>query len=147
AWSRCRTRSGPRTGCARSTTARRRTSRSRPRENERRPRGRAQLSGWSATPRGPLPHNGSVSDRWEPSTERGLRLPSGRLVRGRGLRRPAPPGPDPTFGVYLLGRPPPEVAWEHRWLHWPDFRLPSDRAEARRVLQEAWERAADERVE
>jgi len=84
---------------------------------------------------------------WEPTTDRLLRLPSGRLVRGRGLRQPMPAGPEPTFGVYLLGRPPPEVAWERRWLRWPDFRLPSDHEEARRVLREAWERALDERVE
>lgn len=58
-----------------------------------------------------------------------------------------PAGPSPTFGVYLLGQPPPAVAWEHRWLRWPDFRLPSDRDEARRVLREVWERAAGERVE
>ncbi len=30
---------------------------------------------------------------------------------------------------------------------WPDFRLPSDRTLARGVLREAWERAAEERVE
>ena len=35
-----------------------------------------------------------------------LRLPSGRLVRGRGLRRPLPEGPQPTFALYLLGREP-----------------------------------------
>jgi hypothetical protein len=88
-----------------------------------------------------------MTDTWEPTAERVLHLPSGRLVRGRGLRLPIPAGPAPTFGVYLLGKPPPEVAWEHRWLRWPDFRLPSDRAETRRVLQEVWERAADERIE
>ena len=44
-----------------------------------------------------------------------LRLPSGRLVRGRGLRRPLPAGQVPTFGVYLVGRPPPQVPWESRW--------------------------------
>ena len=76
-----------------------------------------------------------------------LALPSGRLIRGRGLSRPMPDGELPTFGVYLLGKPPPAVAWEHRWLRWPDFRLPSDRDEARRVLREVWERAVDERVE
>ena len=35
-----------------------------------------------------------------------LRLPSGRLVRGRGLSRPLPEGPAPAFGLYLLGRDP-----------------------------------------
>jgi hypothetical protein len=77
-----------------------------------------------------------------------LRLPSGRLVRGRGLRRPPEPGtPTPSYGVYLLGRRPPEVSWEARWIRWPDFRLPADRATARGILTEAWERAASGRVE
>lgn len=74
-------------------------------------------------------------------------LPSGRLVRGRGLREPMPPGHPPTFGVFLLGRRPPEVGWTTRWIRWPDFWLPMDRGYARQVLIEAWERAATERVE
>ncbi|MFE2262864.1 protein-tyrosine phosphatase family protein [Streptomyces griseosporeus] len=77
-----------------------------------------------------------------------VRLPSGRLVRGRGLRRPPDPAaPDPAYGVYLLGRQPPATAWESRWIRWPDFRLPADREAARAILTEAWERAADGRVE
>ncbi|MFB9428339.1 protein-tyrosine phosphatase family protein [Streptoalloteichus tenebrarius] len=84
---------------------------------------------------------------WEPTAPGVLRLPSGRLVRGRGLRHPLPPGPTPSFAVYLLGHEPPAVDWESRWLRWPDFWLPSDRAEASTVLREAWERAENERVE
>jgi len=80
-------------------------------------------------------------------TQGGLLLPSGRLVRGRGLRRPQPPGPAPTWGLYLLGAEPPPVDWPSRWLRWPDFRLPVDRADAVDALREAWERAATERVE
>ncbi|WP_369217268.1 protein-tyrosine phosphatase family protein, partial [Streptomyces flavofungini] len=76
-----------------------------------------------------------------------LRLPSGRLVRGRGLRDPLPAGPAPGFGVYLLGKEPGPFPWEHTWLRWPDFRLPGDRARAREVLREVWARAAAERVE
>jgi protein-tyrosine phosphatase len=49
--------------------------------------------------------------------------------------------------VYLLGRRPEPVAWEERWVRWPDFRLPADPAQLRAVLQEVWERAAGERVE
>jgi hypothetical protein len=88
-----------------------------------------------------------MADTWDPAGAGVLRLPSGRLIRGRGLRNPIPPGPDPTFGVYLLGEPPPPVAWESRWLRWPDFRLPSDREQARVTLSEAWHRAAEDRVE
>lgn len=84
---------------------------------------------------------------WNPTSAGVLRLPSGRLVRGRGLRRPFPAGPEPTFALYLLGHEPPPVAWEARWLRWPDFWLPSDRAAAAEALREAWSRAAGERVE
>jgi protein-tyrosine phosphatase len=74
-------------------------------------------------------------------------LPGGRRIRGRGLRRPDPAGPDPTFGVYLLGRDPGPVPWEHRWVRWPDFRLPASTTDALLALREAFDRAADERVE
>ncbi len=85
--------------------------------------------------------------RWEEGAPGVLRLPSGRLVRGRALRCPAPSGPPPEFGVYLLSREPAQLAWPAVWLRWPDFRLPADRARARDVLRQAWERAAAERVE
>ncbi|WP_052867963.1 protein-tyrosine phosphatase family protein [Streptomyces niger] len=88
-----------------------------------------------------------MTETWKPTDEGVLQLPSGLLVRGRGLRRPRPAGPDPTYGVYLLGKPPPELPWESRWLRWPDFRLPGDRARTSAVLTEAWERAGTERVE
>lgn len=84
---------------------------------------------------------------WEAGDPGVLRLPSGRLVRGRGLRDPLPAGPVPTYGVYLLGTEPPPVDWESTWLRWPDFRLPADRARARTVLAETWRRCAHERVE
>lgn len=86
---------------------------------------------------------------WGPGGAGVLSLPSGRLIRGRALRRPLPAdgGPLPTYAVHLLGGQPPRVPWEAYWLRWPDFRLPADRAEARAVLTEAWRRAADERVE
>jgi hypothetical protein len=76
-----------------------------------------------------------------------MRLPSGRLVRGRGLRRPLPDGARPEFGLYLLGRRPPATDWEANWIRWPDFRLPADPAQARGLLEQAWARAAAERVE
>ncbi|MCG6495820.1 protein phosphatase [Kitasatospora sp. A2-31] len=74
-------------------------------------------------------------------------LPSGRLVRGRGLRRPPPPGPRPDFGLYLTSRRPADPPWESRWLRWPDFRLPADPVGAAAALRDAWERSARQRVE
>jgi len=56
---------------------------------------------------------------WDPAAAGVLTLPSGRLVRGRALIRPVPAGPSPDFGLYLLGREPPTVTWEARWLRWP----------------------------
>ncbi|MGH3931465.1 MAG: protein-tyrosine phosphatase family protein [Pseudonocardiaceae bacterium] len=86
-------------------------------------------------------------ETWDPAAPGILRLPSGRLVRGRGLGRPLPEGPLPVFALYLLGKQPPAVAWEARWLRWPDFGLPSDYLDARDALQGAWRRAEVERVE
>jgi hypothetical protein len=89
----------------------------------------------------------TAAESWPAGGEGVLRLPSGRLVRGRGLRNPAPPGPAPTFGVILLGSAPPDLEWETRWVRWPDFRLPADPAGAGEVFREAWARAGHERVE
>ncbi|MEU4175750.1 protein-tyrosine phosphatase family protein [Streptomyces sp. NPDC026589] len=86
-------------------------------------------------------------ETWNAADPAVLALPSGRLVRGRGLRKPLPAGPEPDFAVYLLGRTPPPVAWESRWLRWPDFRLPADRVAARELLHEVWDRSAGARVE
>jgi protein-tyrosine phosphatase len=88
-----------------------------------------------------------VDGTWNATAAGVMRLPSGRLVRGRGLRRPIPDGDLPAFGVYLLGREPAPVRWESRWLRWPDFWLPSDRPAAAAALREAWERSGTERVE
>jgi protein-tyrosine phosphatase len=49
--------------------------------------------------------------------------------------------------VYLLGRPRPIGPWPHRLVTWPDFRLPRSTAEARAALDDAYHRAAIERVE
>lgn len=88
-----------------------------------------------------------VTRPWNADGAGVLRLPSGRLVRGRGLRQPLPPGPEPTFGVYLASRPPPAVAWQAHWVRWPDFWLPRDPAHAREVFREAWGCAPTGRVE
>lgn len=93
----------------------------------------------------------SDGELWEAGLPGVLQLPSGRLVRGRGLRRPATAddaaNPSPDFGLYLLDKQPPEFAWTSRWVRWPDFRLPSDRADALDAIADAWTRAAYERVE
>jgi hypothetical protein len=84
---------------------------------------------------------------WDPGADGVMPLPSGRLVRGRGLTRPLPAGPVPEFGLYLLGHPPDPMPWPSRWLRWPDFRLPADRADAVEALRQVWAHAADRRVE
>ncbi|MGW1894571.1 protein-tyrosine phosphatase family protein [Streptomyces sp. NPDC002004] len=88
-----------------------------------------------------------MTETWSASGAGVLRLPSGRMVRGRALRHPLPAGQVPDFAVHLLGRRPPQVPWEARWVRWPDFRLPSSPAQAREILTEAWDRARLERVE
>ncbi len=88
-----------------------------------------------------------MDEPWDAGAPGVVQLPSGRLVRGRALRRPVPPGPAPQWALHLLGRTPPPVPWPSRWLRWPDFRLPADPAEARDALEELWRRASDERVE
>lgn len=88
-----------------------------------------------------------MSSTWDSHVPGVLRLPSGRLIRGRGLRKGLPLGPAPAFAVYLLGREPPEVEWEKRWIRWPDFGLPSDREAFTEAMHELLDRAETERVE
>jgi hypothetical protein len=88
-----------------------------------------------------------VDGPWDAGAPGEVRLPSGRLVRGRALRRPVPGGPPPQWALHLLGRTPPPVPWPSRWLRWPDLRLPADPADARDALEELWRRSAGERVE
>ncbi|MEU5695158.1 protein-tyrosine phosphatase family protein [Actinosynnema sp. NPDC020468] len=68
-----------------------------------------------------------------------VRLPDGGWVRGRGQRAGLPAGPLPEYGLYLGKRP--VVEWESGWLDWPDFRLPRDRAQARRLIEDLHARA------
>lgn len=84
---------------------------------------------------------------WDPTEDGVLRLPSGRLVRGRGLRDGPAGGAAPEFGLYLLAEPPPPMGWPSRWLRWPDWRLPTDLDDARDALAEVYQRAESERVE
>ncbi|SDL02954.1 Protein-tyrosine phosphatase [Arthrobacter sp. ov407] len=88
-----------------------------------------------------------MKQTWEPSQDGVLVLPSGRSVRGRGLHYALPEGPLPDFGLYLLGKQPPRVEWESRWLLWPDLRLPANHQDAVDAFREAWRRAESERVE
>ena len=88
-----------------------------------------------------------MTQHWQVGEPGVVELPSGRLIRGRGLSRPLPPGPEPTFGLYLLGKRPPGTAWPSRWLRWPDFRLPADPGDAKAAFAEALELAGGGRVE
>lgn len=76
-----------------------------------------------------------------------VELDDGRRVRGRGLRRPTPEGPDPQFALHLVAREPALTPWESTWVRWPDFRAPASTSEAVAAIREAFERAASERVE
>lgn len=39
------------------------------------------------------------------------------------------------------------MPWQHEWVRWRDFGLPSDAEAAREALLQAWTRSAGERVE
>lgn len=84
---------------------------------------------------------------WDPASPGVMRLPSGRLVRGRGLALPLPAGPRPEFAVYLLDHEPPTVQWVARWVRWEDFGLPADDTDTLERLREALERSGEQRVE
>lgn len=88
-----------------------------------------------------------MRDAWDTGAPGVVSLPSGRLVRGRGLRRPVPAGPVPEYGVYVVGRRPRPTRWPYRWVRWPDFLLPVDPADAREAIVDLWARAPNQRVE
>jgi protein-tyrosine phosphatase len=88
-----------------------------------------------------------VDEPWDPDALGVVRLPSGRLVRGRALRRPVPDGPAPQWALHLLSGRAAAVPWPVRQVRWPDFRLPRDPADARDALEEVWRRSAVQRVE
>jgi hypothetical protein len=87
-----------------------------------------------------------TNETWDSGTPGLLRLPSGLLVRGRGLRNAFPAGQKPEFGVYLQGKEPAPFDWESRWVLWKDFWLPSDREGFVQTLRELLKRAETERV-
>jgi hypothetical protein len=86
---------------------------------------------------------------WDVNAEGVMPLPSGHLIRGRGLQSGAPRAPLPTFGIYLLGQDPKIDTWETRWLKWRDFWLPDNRREFRQALVDLIRRLSEsqERIE
>lgn len=84
---------------------------------------------------------------WDLASPGVVVMPSGRIIRGRALRRDVLTSPDPTFGLYLHSRPPADIPWEHRWIRWPDFWLPTDRGAAINDILATWQRANEERTE
>lgn len=85
--------------------------------------------------------------KWESNAPGVLRLPSGRLVRGRALRKPLPEGPKPQYGIYLLGHLPDPTPWPSDWIRWKDFRVPRSLPNAARLIRLAWDSSTNERVE
>jgi hypothetical protein len=70
-------------------------------------------------------------------------LPGGARVRGRALRHPASAA---DYALVLADGPLP--AWPYRRIRWPDFWIPTDRADALDALRDALRRAtAGDRVE
>ncbi|MEU7589621.1 protein-tyrosine phosphatase family protein [Micromonospora sp. NPDC049230] len=67
-----------------------------------------------------------------------LVLPSGTTVRGRRIAASTSPA---DFALLLADGPEP--AWAHRRIRWPDFWVPTDRADALDALREALRRAHD----
>lgn len=81
-----------------------------------------------------------------------VEFPDGTRVRGRGLARPRPDGPEPDFGLYLgtsrlRRKHGGGLTWPHEWVTWPDFLLPVDTADAHRKIKALHERARTETVE
>lgn len=84
---------------------------------------------------------------WSVTDERVIPLPSGRLIRGRGLEAHPEMPIDPEFGLYLLATPVRGVPWSHEWIEWADFGLPTDPVSADRAIILAWQHALTDRVE
>lgn len=93
-----------------------------------------------------------------------ISLPDGTALRGRGRREPLPPGPRPTYGLYLGRSPdaPPRGLfrrlrrrrlvwrpdWPADWIDWPDFRTPRDDQAAAAAIHHAYQLArSGQRVE
>lgn len=70
-----------------------------------------------------------------------IALPDGTVIRGRGRRKPLPPGPLPEFGLYLGKQKAWRPDWDAEWIDWPDFRTPRDGVAAADAIVRAYERA------
>ncbi len=88
-----------------------------------------------------------MTEPWDADAPGMVQLPTGALIRGRGLRDDLPRGPTPTLTVHLTGRRPDEPPCESQWVQWRDFWLPSDPDDAIHKLRSAYNRAPGERVE
>ncbi|SDD75988.1 protein-tyrosine phosphatase family protein [Streptomyces prasinopilosus] len=88
-----------------------------------------------------------MSEPWNTDSPAVVTLPSGRRIRGRGLRHGLPKGQTADVAVHLTEHRPPAPPWESLWIPWRDFWLPADPVDAMRTLRVAYDRAADERVE
>lgn len=76
-----------------------------------------------------------------------ITLPDGTVVRGRGRREGLPPGPLPTYGLYLGSPSAPRLLsrapawrpdWPADWVDWSDFRTPRDGAVAVTLITKAY---------
>ncbi|SBW22212.1 dual specificity protein phosphatase [Candidatus Protofrankia californiensis] len=75
-----------------------------------------------------------------------ITLPDGTTLRGRGRREPLPPGPLPTYGLYLapqrrllrFRKPFWRPDWPAGWIDWPDFRTPRDNETAAAMIHHAY---------
>lgn len=76
-------------------------------------------------------------------------FPDGCRIRGVGWRRQDRwHDQHPDFSLVLLGKDLGcEPPWQHRWVRWPDFRLPTNRADALDAVREAHRRGHRERVD
>lgn len=82
--------------------------------------------------------------QWEPGERGVVKLPSGRLIRGR--RWSVRPTTAAEHGLYALWRDP-NPPWPYTWLKWPDFGLPLSGEAAWAGIEQAWRLAEVERVE
>jgi protein-tyrosine phosphatase len=78
-----------------------------------------------------------------------LRLPSGGVVEGRGLRAgPRPHDDRVDFSLFLAEPRGERISWSQRHVDWPDFRVPKDSDDALAAIREVSVRIDDgQRVE